>query len=214
MEDGGDWRHSVVGEIRIYVEGGGDSKDTKAFLREGFSTFFKELVSLARSKRIRWHLVTCGSRNAAFDAFSTSVRQNPQAFNVLLVDSEAPVTTTPWAHLHDRDQWNSGDLTDEHCHLMVQAMEAWFISDIEALERFYGEEFHRNSIPSTANVEQVSKANLESCLKVASRNTQTKGEYRKIQHGSKLLALIDPATVRAASVHCERLFAILGSKMN
>jgi hypothetical protein len=214
VEDGRDRWYSVVGEIRIYVEGGGDSKDTKAFLREGFSTFLRDLVSLARSRRVRWQLVTCGSRNAAFDAFSTSVRQNPQAFNVLLVDSEAPVTTTPWAHLRARDQWNSGNLPDDHCHLMVQAMEAWFVSDVEALVRFYGEGFYRNSIPNTANVEQIPRTNLEPSLKAATRNTQTKGEYKKIHHASKLLALINPATVRGASSYCERLFAVLASKMN
>jgi hypothetical protein len=204
----------VVTEIRIYVEGGGDSKDTKAFLREGFSIFLKDLVATARSKRIQWRLVACGSRNAAFDAFNTSVRQNPMSFNVLLVDSEAPVTTTPWAHLRARDQWNPGNLPDDHCHLMVQAMEAWFISDIGALTEFYGADFYRNSIPSRANVEQVPKADLEPSLKAATRNTQTQGEYRKIHHASKLLALIDPATVRGASAHCDRMFTVLAAKMN
>ena len=204
----------VVSEVRVYVEGGGDSKDTKAFLREGFSAFLKDLVAMARSKRIQWRLVSCGSRHAAFDAFSTSVRQNPKAFNVLLVDSEAPVTTTPWAHLRARDKWDSGSLPDDHCHLMVQAMEAWFISDVGALVEFYGAGFYPNSIPSRANVEQVSKVDLESSLKAATRNTQTKGEYRKIHHASKLLTLISPATVRGASRHCDRIFTVLAAKMN
>ena len=204
----------MVTEIRIYVEGGGDSKDTKAFLREGMSIFMKDLVATARSRRIQWRLVTCGSRNAAFDAFDTSVRQNPRAFNVLLVDSEAPVVTTPWAHLRERDQWDSANLPDDHCHLMVQAMEAWFVSDIGALAAFYGAGFYRNSIPSRANVEQIPKADLEPSLKAATRNTQTKGEYRKIHHASKLLALIDPTTVRRASGYCDRMFTVLAAKMS
>ena len=203
----------MVAEIRIYIEGGGDSKDTKAFFREGFSAFLKDLVSLARDRRVRWQLVTCGPRNAAFDAFNTSVRQNPQAFNVLLVDSEAPVATAPWAHLRLRDRWESGNLGDDHCHLMVQAMESWFISDVDALAKFYGEGFYRNSIPNTANVEQIPKDNLEPALKAATRNTQTKGEYQKLRHASKLLALVTPAVVRRASGHCDRLFTVLASKM-
>jgi hypothetical protein len=204
----------VVGEIRVYVEGGGDSKDTKAFLREGFGIFLSGLVSLARSKRIRWQLVMCGSRNATFDAFNTSMRQNPEAFNVLLVDSEAPVTTTPWAHLQARDKWKGGNLHDDHCHLMVQAMEAWFISDVEALAKFYGEGLYRNGIPNSANVELIPKANLEPSLRAATRNTQTKGEYKKILHASKLLGLIDSTKVRARSPHCERLFTVITSKMD
>jgi hypothetical protein len=202
----------MVAEVRIYIEGGGDSKDTKAFLREGFSIFLRDVVLLARGNKVRWHLVICGPRSAAFDAFSISVRQNPGAFNVLLVDSEAPVIATPWAHLTARDHWQSGGMSDEHCQLMTQAMEAWFIADIEALSEFYGAGFNQASIPANPNVEQIPKANLESSLKAATRNTQ-KGEYRKIQHGAKLLQIIDPATVRQGSAHCDRIFRTLESKV-
>jgi hypothetical protein len=203
----------MVGEIRIYIEGGGDSKDTKAFLRQGFGIFLNELVTVARAKRVRWQLVMCGSRNSAFDAFRTSLGQNPQAFNVLLVDSETPVSTRPWAHLLARDGWNVGNLSDDFCHLMVQVMESWFLADLEKLAGYYGTGFARNSIPNTANVEQISKATIENSLKIATRNTQ-KGEYQKIHHASKLLALIEATTVRRASSHCDRLFTILAAKMD
>lgn len=43
----------MVSEIRVYVEGGGNSKDTRARLREGFSGFLRDLVDKARQKRIR-----------------------------------------------------------------------------------------------------------------------------------------------------------------
>lgn len=46
----------MVNEIRIYIEGGGDSNNTKASIRRGFSQFFQELVQLARSKNIKWLL--------------------------------------------------------------------------------------------------------------------------------------------------------------
>lgn len=202
----------MVGEIRIYIEGSGNFKDTKAFLRQGFSIFLRDLVTNARNKKIRWQLVICGSRDAAYGAFSISALQNPHAFNVLLVDSEAPVNTTPWDHLNARDGWTNQGTSDDHCHLMTQAMEAWFVADIDALEHFYGQAFRRNSIPANANVEQIPKANLEPSLKAATNCTQ-KGEYHKINHGSKLLALIDSSTVRAACTHCERLFAVLASQM-
>jgi hypothetical protein len=198
--------------IRIYAEGGGDSRDAKAFLREGLSAFLQGLNSLARDKGIRWHIVTCGPRKAAFDAFRTAQAQHPEAFNVLLVDSEAPVQTTPWSHLHERDGWDADGLSNDCCHLMTQAMEAWFIADVAALARFYGQGFHDGGIPRNPDVEQVPKDQLESSLRNASRHTQ-KGEYHKARHAWKILKLIDPGTVRRASVHCDRLFATLQAQM-
>jgi hypothetical protein len=203
----------VVREIRIYAEGGGDSKDTKAFLRQGFSIFLRDLVLLARQRGIRWQIVTCGSRNSAIDAFRTAIRENPESFNVLLVDSETPVGGTPWLHLRTRNEWDGGGLPDDHCHLMAQAMEAWFIADVDTLANFYGAGFHRNSLPRNPNVEQIPKAQLEPSLKAASRATQ-KGEYHKIRHASKLLESININLVRHASGHCERLFTILAAKMH
>jgi len=45
----------MVTEVRIYAEGGGDKKDTRALLREGFSRFLDSLRKMARSKGIRWN---------------------------------------------------------------------------------------------------------------------------------------------------------------
>jgi Domain of unknown function (DUF4276) len=202
----------VVTAVRIYAEGGGDSKYTKGFLRQGFSTFLQDLKSMARDKGIRWDLVTCGSRRAAFDAFRTALKQHPDAFNVLLVDSEAPVQTTPWAHLQQRDGWANDDVPDDHYHLMTQAMEAWFIADISALVTFYGHEFRPNRIPKNPDVEQIPKEQLESSLREATRGTQ-KGEYHKADHAWRILKLINPAIVQAASRHCNRLFVTLQAQM-
>lgn len=199
-------------EIRIYVEGGGDSADTKQFLREGFSTFLKELNSKAREKCIRWQLVMCGGRVATIDAFRTAIHQHAQAFNVLLVDSESAVQTTPWKHLQGREEWADKHPHDDHCQLMTQAMEAWFVADIEALSHFYGQGFCGNAFPGYEDVERIAKDDLEPCLKSATQHT-TKGEYHKGKHAWKLLKIIDPNKVRRASRHCKRLFDTLSGKM-
>lgn len=212
MEDGRVGGDPVVTEIRIYAEGGGDSKDTKAFLREGFSAFLQDLSSIARDKRIRWQVVTCGGRNATFEAFRTALEQHSDAFNVLLVDSESPVQTTPWAHLEQRDAWPDSGIHDDHCHLMTQAMEAWFVADVPALRAFYGQGFRQNSLPRNPDVEQIPKDQLEPSLIAATRDTKS-GEYHKADHAWKILKLIKPATVRDASRHCERLFVTLRAKM-
>jgi Domain of unknown function (DUF4276) len=201
-------------EIRIYIEGGGDGKNTKALIRQGFSQLLKPLVELAKSQKIKWNIIICGSRNNAFRDFKNALKSHPEAFNVLLVDAEAPVTIdSPWAHLKLRDNWDKpAGVDDSHCHLMVQAMEAWFLADIETLKKFYGQGFKESAIPKNSNVETIDKDRLEPSLKTATRST-TKGEYQKIKHASKLLELLDVAKVRQASPYCERLHTTITAKM-
>lgn len=204
----------MVSEVRIYIEGGGDGKNTKAIIRQGFSQFLKPLVEIAKSQKIKWNITICGSRNNAFDDFRNALKSHPEAFNVLLVDAEASVTTqSPWKHLKFRDDWDAPpDINDSHCHLMVQTMEAWFISDMATLKTFYGQGFQENAISKNANVETIDKDSLERSLKAATRST-TKGEYHKIKHASKLLELLDVDKVRKASPYCDRLFTTLTAKM-
>ena len=84
----------MIGEIRIYVEGGGDSSHNKARLRQGFNAFLCSLREKARAKRVRWAIVATGSRNSCFDAYCSALRTHPDAFNVLLVDAESAVYTS------------------------------------------------------------------------------------------------------------------------
>lgn len=202
----------MVKEIRIYIEGGGDSKNTKASLRQGFSTFLNKLVEIARSNRIRWQIIMCGTRNSAFGDFQNALEDHPDAFNVLLVDAEAPVKKNPWEHLKFRDNWDSPGVDDNHCYLMVQTMEAWFIADIDTLKKYYGQGFKENCIPKNPNVESINKDSLEPSLKEATRDT-SKGEYQKIKHASQLLEKLDVTKVRQASPNCDRLFTTLAQIM-
>ncbi len=202
----------MVSEIRIYVEGGGDQRFGKAAVQEGFGKFLLPLKEMARERHIRWHVVACGSRQSAFDDFGIAVRQHRDAFNVLLVDAEGPITRSPWEHLQDRDNWSIQGIHNDHCHLMVQIMEAWIVADKETLKRFYGQGFNANRIPGQKDVESIAKANLERALIQATRNTQ-KGEYHKIRHGPKILALVDVNKVRNRARHCDRMFTTLSDKI-
>ena len=213
MADGRNRGQPMVKEVRIYIEGGGDGKNTKQLLRGGFSSFFKELVQVARSKQIKWNITVCGSRNNAFRDFKNAFADHPNAFIILLVDSEAPVKQPPWEHLKLRDNWDSPGVDETHCYLMVQAMEAWFMADIDTLKRFYGQGFKENAIPKNINVETIEKDLLEPSLKAASRDTKSKGEYKKIQHASKLLEMLDVDKVRKASSECDRIFKTLTELM-
>ena len=86
----------MVKEIRIYWEGGGDSQTGRDFLSKGLRTFLRDLVSMARSKNMRWKLVACGSRGKAYDSFQLAAKTFPEVFNVLLVDAESPVRLPAW----------------------------------------------------------------------------------------------------------------------
>ena len=126
----------------------------------------------------------------------------------MLVDSENQVNNAPFRHLADQDGWNLQESQNEQCHLMVQAMESWLIADVEALKKFYGQDFNDRSIPGNRDVEAISNNEVGMALKAATRNT-SKGKYHKIHHGPKILELLDVTKVRKAAPHCDRLFTTL-----
>ena len=196
-------------EIRIYVEGGGDGRETKARLRQGFSAFLSQLRERARDQNIRWEVVACGSRGSTFRNYKTALDSHPDAFNVLLVDAEAAVISNqPWEHLRTQDNWDNPGVEDKHCHLMVQCMEAWLIADREAIRGYYGQGFQENALPNNPNVEAVDKDRLFDALQNATRNT-TKGQYHKTRHGPEILEKVRSDEVRSKSRHCDRLFHTL-----
>lgn len=189
--------------VKLYVEGGGDNKDTIKRCNEGFASYCQKLAPTRR----RPSIVSCGGRQQAFDRFSIAVRDGlPDDIYVLLVDAEAPVTApTSIQHLQARDRWFFPAIDRHQVFLMVEAMEAWFLADRETLGTFYDGGFLPNSLPgSPTYVEIVPKVDLESRLKHASRPTKTKGEYHKTKHGFALLALIDPTKAEKGSPHAKQ----------
>lgn len=190
--------------VWIYVEGGGEGGDVAARCRRGFAEFFRKIVAEGRQPKI----IACGSRGEARDQFQLALRHEKRATMVLLlVDAEGPVAEglSPWAHLKQHDGWDQPrGSTDDHAHLMVQCMEAWFLADRDAIAAYYGQGFSRNALPRRADIEQVPKDRLLRALDQATRST-SKRKYHKTDHGFDLLMRIDPARVRAASGHFRRL---------
>lgn len=196
--------------VKIYVEGGGDNEDTITRCRQGFAAYCANAAPQERRPRI----VPCGGRDHTFDKFKTAVRASDGGdLCALLVDSEGPVgTNAPIAYLSGRDNWRFPQLRGHQVFLMVQAMEAWFLADRDALETFYGDGFLLSSLPgSPTNIEAIPKDDLEPRLKSASKPTKTKGEYHKVKHGFALLALIDPSKVEAASPQAAKFHEFLRS---
>jgi hypothetical protein len=195
--------------VRVYVEGGGPSHGDQEPLRQGFRKLFEKVLG----GRAKPKITACGGRAEAFADFKRGLKSNPDALCVLLVDSEGPVRdgAASWDHVHERkgDEWVRPEGTSEdQIHLMVQAMEAWLIADPDALETYYGQGFRRAALPGQKNVEQISKKDLSAALERATRDSKTKGAYRK-SHGFQLIGMIDPQKVRAASWHAARFFDAL-----
>ena len=194
--------------ITIYVEGGGDHKETKSKFRKGMDAFLSELKSAARAKSWHWKLVPGGGRQRTYDAFCNACRSEDNTVIVLLVDSEGPVprSTTPIGFLRNRDGWELSEIGDQVVHLMVQTMETWIISDPDALSRYYGSGFRYRVLPSVQrNIENISKRDIEKLLTRATNSTQ-KGAYHKIKHGTALLEEIDSGKVRDRCSSCSRFF--------
>lgn len=199
----------MVKEIRVYVEGGGDSVESRAQMREGFTVFFNKLHSMPE---VKIFVIACGTRGNAYRDFMVAWEDHPDAFNVLLVDSEIGVTTDPWSHLALHDQWLFEDHHHAHCHLMVQIMEAWLLADRDALKTFFGTGFREEKLHRTPNVESLTKGTIRVKLNAATRYSE-KGKYHKIHHASKILGLLDLKKVRSAAPHCNRLFTTLAEKI-
>ena len=207
--------------MKLYVEGGGDTAALRKACREGFTRFLEKAGLKGHMPRI----VACGNRRDAYESFCTAIEMGEQA--VLLVDSESPIADQhqqglpqewlPWEHLEQRpgDKWRKPETADElQCHLMVQCMESWFLADRDALKSFFKQGFQENQLPSAANaVESIAKQQVYQSLASASRDCKTKAQYGKREHSFKILALLDPSKVSAASPWAKRFHEELKKKM-
>ena len=180
-------------------------------MQQGFDAFFRELKEAARENKISFKIIPSANTQSTYDEFILSVENSPNSFNVLLVDSDEAIGEDESAQSFLQKKykkWKLQKIEENQCHLMVQLMESWFFADKDKLAEFYGQNFNRNALSNNTNVEKIPKANIESGLANATRNTQ-KGEYHKTRHGAKLLELINPNKVRESAPHCERLFVTI-----
>jgi hypothetical protein len=87
----------MVTEIRIYYEG-------DRLLRPGFDAFFVTLRERAKEKRCGFRLIAAKG-NPDRD-FQTAIKTHPNAWNVLLKDSEGPAAGDLSSSLCEQNQWS------------------------------------------------------------------------------------------------------------
>jgi hypothetical protein len=186
--------------IAIYVEGGGDSRDGKAALRQGFDALLDRQKNAARIRKMGWKVVLCGGRGTTFEAFQHATGAAPADIVGLLVDAERPVVNAApvgrVGHLASQDGWTLGRIASERVHLMTQCMEAWIVADAEQVAAYYGKDFRAGALPRRTVLDDEAKDSLFAALRAASKDTQ-KGAYSKIKHASELLKRVRPDRVAA-----------------
>jgi len=96
---------------------------------------------------------------------------------------------------------------------MVQAMEAWLLSDKNALKNFYNHQgFNENALPKRDDIENISKKDMKAHLEKATKETK-KGTYNKGTHSFEILERVTPTLVTKKSLWAERFINQLLTKM-
>jgi hypothetical protein len=201
--------------IHLYVEGGGSTEAVKIRCRDAFRVFLEKLQVPDRSFRV----IPCGSGGDAYVRFTIALSQPGDAFPMLLVDSEEPVQpgTTPWQHLAQRQEEplaRPPQATDDHAHLMVQCMEAWFLAQPNVLAEYYRPGFRPSLLPARQDIEAVPKERVLAALQEATRHCPGKDPYHKTKHGFELIARLHPTQVGNRSPHARRLFDVFLREIN
>ncbi|MBP7053025.1 MAG: DUF4276 family protein [Phycisphaerae bacterium] len=199
--------------VRLYIEGGGDSRSLHIKCREGFRKLLERAGFKGRMPSTR----ACGGRNAAYDDFKTALRTAAAGdYPVLLVDSEAPVNQprSPWQHLQSRDGWEQpAGADDDQAQLMVQCMETWCLADRNALGEFFGSRLRENALPSLDNLEAKAKETVQEALANATRDCGRQRGYEKGRRSFELLGQLDPAELKTHLPHFVRLCQMLESRL-
>lgn len=194
---------------RIYLEGGGNSKEGKVRCREGFRKLFEKCGFTGRMPA----LVACGPRNDAYDDFKTAHSQASFGnFIGLLVDSEEPVVDVEqtWQHVAQKtgDLWtrpNGAD--DEQILFMTTSMETWMVADRNALITHFGPRLNEPTLPPVQNLEQRDRHHILNALQNASRNCP--GPYNKGPKSFELLGKLNPTVLEEHLPSFKRVRRIL-----
>jgi hypothetical protein len=194
-----------VVNVYIYVEGGGDSHEEHVRCREGFRKLLERSGFSGRMPRI----VAGGGRNATFEKFKVALLDRDR-IAILLVDSEDPVTQTPWAHLNARDGWvRPVQAVDNQAQLMVTCMETWIMADQTALRAHFGAGLNETALLSPNELEQCSRHDVQNALVQATRPCGRGLQYQKGKRSFRILANLDPATLRQRLPYFRRLVETL-----
>ena len=191
--------------VRLYVEGGpkGTHADGLRRFRNGFKQHFLKLDPRLSSLDVS----PCGSTEDTIRDYARAVGEHEQnCLLALLVDSDTSfIAETPAKHLQAKlDSAKVPQDARASIFLMVQCMEAWLVTDVDALEKCFGKRLKANLLPLSPNIEAVSKRDIFEALAEAIKATPS-APYHKIQHGARMLAELKPELVGKRSGNARNL---------
>lgn len=195
---------------RIYIEGGGDSKQLKVQCRKGF----RQLLERCGFSRRMPRLVACGGRSAAYSDFKTAHESNKAEYVAMLIDSEEPVSNPEetWDHLRNCDRWERPDgADDEQVLFMTTCMETWIVADRDTLRQHYGSSLQESALPSLISLEQGNRQDIQEGLKRATRNCSN--AYQKGKRSFEILGKLEPETMESYLPAFQRAKRILNEKL-
>ena len=183
----------AVVRAKVYLEGGGDSKEGKTRCREGFRKLLENCGLTGSMPK----LVACGSRDSAYDSFHTAhTRGSGTEYVALLIDSEDPMANIEktWDHLAQRDGWQRPQgAQDDQVMLMTTCMETWIVADRDALHDQFGQQLQVSALPPLDNLESRDRRDIQNTLTHATRTCQE--PYRKGPKSFKVLARLNPNAI-------------------
>ena len=196
---------------RIYIEGGGDSKELHIRCRAGFRQLLESCGFAGRMPK----LISCGGRGAVFDDFMIAqANASDGEYIAMLIDSEEPLANIDqtWAHLIKRDGWKQAPRADDdQVLLMTTCMETWIVADRQALRDHYGPTLQEANLPDQNNLESRARDAIYNALVQATRNC--KNRYAKGKRSFEILAKLNPAVLRQQLPSFARCDRILGHKL-
>lgn len=152
-------------KVVLFVEGTTD--DTNGDLRQGFENLLKKELA-EKMPRIKLG----NGITQTIDKFS-----NTEGVKFLLIDLDDHADKKA-------ERLNKLNLPDSKTFFMVQAMEAWFLSQPDILKDFYKKDL---KIPQK-HASEIAKPDRE--LRKLTKNSDKK-EYHKVRHAVELLSKLD-----------------------
>lgn len=196
---------------RIYLEGGGDSKELHILCREGFRKLLDSCGFTGRLPR----LVACGGRTATFDDFQTDhAMKSDSDYVAMLIDSEEPLDDleAAWQHLDRYDSWDTPTgASDEQVLFMTTCMETWIVADRKTLAEHYGSKLQMSALPALHDPENRTRQEVQRKLAHATRNCAN--AYAKGKRSFEVLGKLSPTELRKHLPSFGRMVRILGKEL-
>lgn len=198
-------------KVKIYIEGGGNSKDLNIRCREGF----QKLLERSGFQKRMPSLSACGSRESAYEDFKTAnALSHANKLVFLLVDSEDPMDDIEqaWKHLKGRDKWTKPDgAEDWQVLLMTTCMETWIIADRGALQRHCGNSLQESALPPLHGLEQLPRDEVQT--KLARSTAHCTSPYKKGKRSFEYLSRVDPEALSEHLSSFNRCIRILNERL-